>query len=615
MRYLGNKETLTDEIIRLLTDKKITDEKLVFFDAFCGTGSVANAVKNIYKTIYINDNLEWATSYSMGRLKSTECSSKKLISKLISFSKKEYNGFITKNYSFGPSNRMYFSEKNGIKIDTYRAGIETLFSEGKIDEIDRDYLLYRLLEAISDVSNTAGVYGAFLKHWDSRALKELELNEREDIKSKQVTNVIKFNDFLENIIKDVDCDILYLDPPYTQNQYGTQYHLLETIVKNDNPSISAITGSRPTGPMRSDWSKEYKVHILLEKILAETKAKYVVLSYSNDGLMSKKYIESLFKRYGIESTYECRKINYKKYENWKSENDEKHFEYLFFVKLKNKNDVIIESPLNYIGSKFKLISEIKKIVSSSGEMFMDVFGGGFNVGINMNHNYIQYNDINFFVKDLLFEFYSKDTYLIIKKIKSYIKKYGLEPKSETPYLTLRNYYNSISIEKRDSLMLYTLMLYGFQQQLRFNNHHEFNNPIGMRWFNDCVLEKLISFSRLIKTKQISFSCVDFRSLNYDCNSFFYFDPPYSLTTGSYNDGKRGFNGWSKKDELDLLKILDYLNENNKKFLLSYVVEHKGVINHDVIEWVKSNKYNIVYLEPVVGISGSKRKEVLIYNYE
>ena len=82
-------------------------------------------------------------------------------------------------------------------------------------------------------------------------LEKLELNDIFDDELHLTCNKI------ENIISKIDCDILYLDPPYTQNQYGTQYHLLETLILDDNPSVSAITGSRPTAPMRSDWSKEF----------------------------------------------------------------------------------------------------------------------------------------------------------------------------------------------------------------------------------------------------------------------------------------------------------------------------------------------------------------------
>ena len=97
------------------------------------------------------------------------------------------------------------------------------------------------------------------------------------MKIKKCKSVQTFSEKIEDIIEQVDCDILYLDPPYTQNQYGTQYHLLETLILDDHPTISKITGSRPTAPMRSDWSKEYKVNIAFDRILAKTKARYIIL--------------------------------------------------------------------------------------------------------------------------------------------------------------------------------------------------------------------------------------------------------------------------------------------------------------------------------------------------
>jgi adenine-specific DNA-methyltransferase len=129
------------------------------------------------------------------------------------------------------------------------------------------------------VSNTAGVYGAFLKHWDSRATKPIQFR-KVDFSKTPPREVEFLNSKVEDIISEVNCDILYIDPPYTQNQYGTQYHLLETLVLYDSPSISAITGSRSTSPMRSDWSKQYKAHILFDKLLAKTKARYILFSYA-----------------------------------------------------------------------------------------------------------------------------------------------------------------------------------------------------------------------------------------------------------------------------------------------------------------------------------------------
>ena len=101
----------------------------------------------------------------------------------------------------------------------------------------------------------------------------------------------------------------------------------------------------------------------------------------------------------------------------------------------------------------------------------------------------------------------------------------------------------------------------------------------------------------------------------DNNTFVYFDPPYKLTTGTYNDGKRGFDGWNEDLENKLFAFADMLTKNSIKFMLSYVVEHKGIKNDNLLKWVNNNHYSIIKLGDVLGISGSKRKEVLIINYD
>jgi adenine-specific DNA-methyltransferase len=291
--------------------------------------------------------------------------------------------------------------------------------------------------------------------------------------------------------------------------------LLETLVLYDNPSISAITGSRSTAPMRSDWSKEYKAQILFDKVLAKTKAKYVIISYSKDAFLSKSFIEASLKRYGKPETYIYKKISYKNYTNFKSRDKKDHFEYLFFTERENENEVKYESPLNYIGSKAKMISNIKEHMPEKFYSFVDAFGGGFNVGININANRIIYNDINHFVKDLVESFKNNDTYQYILYVKRIIKKFGLEKAKADSYAKVRKYFNSLPVDKRDPKLLYSVILYGYNQQIRFNADHDFNNPVGMRWFNDKVLEKLISFSRVIKEKNIIFESKDYYDLYYE----------------------------------------------------------------------------------------------------
>lgn len=617
MRYLGSKESLTEPIYQLLADKNLLQREYIFFDAFCGMGSVSDAIKTSYDHIILNDSLKCSLTFALGRLYAEECTFTQLgydpFDYLNGNDTTRY-GFIYQNFSPGGSHRMYFSAANAARIDYFRFQIEEWKKQNQISEHEYIYLLACLMESVSDVSNTAGVYGAYLKHWDSRSLKTIRFD-KIDAKQGRCPVIDSFNDKIESIIKDIDCDILYLDPPYTQNQYGTQYHLLETLILDDNPSISKITGSRPTGPMRSNWSKMYHAHILFDKVVAETRASHIILSYNNDGFMSKDFIESTLKRYGIEDSYTCLSIDYKKYNNTKCQGKEGHQEYLFYIEKKPSADVIVESPLNYTGSKSKMVDIIKHYLPAQHiNTLMDAFGGGFNVGINILSDRTIYNDINPFVEGLVKSF-RMDAYSYLIYVSKLINKYKLSPNNKEGYLALRNKYNETPIGKRDSRMLYTLILYGFQQQIRFNTSHGFNNPPGSRWFNECLLSKFITFARCSKDKDIEYCNLNFKRLleRVTPDTFVYADPPYRSTLGVYNDGKRGFEGWTIKHEQELCLFLDQINERRSKFMLSYVLKVDDFYNQDMADWAANNNYKVIDIKVPQG-RYNNRREVLIINY-
>lgn len=614
VRFIGNKNALKNDIRNFLKQKKLLNKKLTFFDAFCGTGSISDYIKDDLNVI-ANDNLKWCTVYTKGRAVEHRCTFEGMEYDPFEFlntSEGFIKGFFYSNYTPAESERMYFTEKNGGRIDYFRITIEKWYNDRVINFEEYNYLLACLIDSVSLVSNTAGVYGAFLKKWDSRALKDIEFVKLKSESKFTLDSIEIKNDKVEDIIDEIDCDILYLDPPYTQNQYGTQYHLLETLILYDSPSISRVTGSRSTSPMRSDWSKDIKAHILLDEILANTKAKYIVLSYSTDGIMSKQFIEACFKRYGKLDTYEFKKIKYKKYRNWKTKRENDHFEYLFYIEKKEKP--IYESPLNYIGSKYKYLNQILPLIPKNIESFYDVFGGGYNLGININAKTSIYNDFNHLVTNLIKSFQQYDTYSYIKFIRKIEKKFNLQPANKEGYLKARQYYNQLPDSKKDPRLLYSIILYGFQQQIRFNSKYEFNNPVGMRWFNDRVLEKFISFSRYLKTGNHIFKNKDYIDLieEIDNDSFVYLDPPYRFTLGSYNDGKRGFKGWSNKEEQELQRFCEILDQKGVRFMLSYVLKHKEEYNVDMDFWAAWHNFNIIELNDV---PGKKRKEVVIINYE
>ena len=195
-----------------------------------------------------------------------------------------------------------------------------------------------------------------------------------------------------------------------------------------------------------------------------------------------------------------------------------------------------------------------------------------------------------------------------------IKRYKLDKGDKEAYIRLRERYNSTTESHRDPKMLYLILLYGFRQQLRFNSSYEFNNPVGNSSFNEPTFEKLVSFCRRLQEQNILFLAYDFEKLSeyIDRDTFVYCDPPYLITLGSYNDGKRGFNGWDASDEVRLYNFLDNLNARGVKFMMSNVLEHKGLQNSLLADWVKDRGYNILNN---TGVGGRGRKEILITNYQ
>lgn len=620
MRYLGSKDKLIPAIQSLLSEKGLTSKPHVFFDAFCGTGAVANSLKDVFHLV-INDSMNWSVLYSRGRIVGNTCTFEKLgFDPFLFFQKNNElkKGFIYNTYSPAKTDRMYFTPENAGRIDYIRDKIEEWNNANLLSENEYAYLIYCLIEGVSSVSNTAGVYGAFLKHWDPRSHNKFQYAPIQDNLFSDMALALSLKSFcarIEDIIEDIECDILYLDPPYTQNQYGTQYHLLETLVLDDKPSVSAITGSRPVGPMKSFWSKDFFSHVLFEYVIAKTKAQYILFSYNNDGFMSKEYIEAVMKRYGQVESFTCVEIDYKKYNNFKCRGREGHFEYLFFIEKKAESNVVFESPLNYSGSKAKMIPFIKSMLPRQIKTFVDVFGGGFNVGINIDADKIIYNDINPFVVELIKSFRHIECVDYLKSINRFIKEYDLAPNNKESYLALRSQYNNLPQEKRSPVMLYTLILFGFQQQIRFNSDYEFNIPCGSRRFNDRIIAKLVSFCRVIKDKEVVFSNIPFDKLNkiIEDGTVYYSDPPYRETTATYNDGKRGFEGWTIEHERYLCSLIDSLTSKHVKCVFSYVLKVDSFYNRDIENWANEKGYRIVSVPETQG-RYNDRQEVLILNY-
>lgn len=142
-----------------------------------------------------------------------------------------------------------------------------------------------------------------------------------------------------------------------------------------------------------------------------------------------------------------------------------------------KSNTYIKSPLNYVGGKFKLLPSILPLIPTDLNVFYDLFGGGFNVGINVDAERIVYNDINVPVVRLIKHLYEHDTDSMLYMIDDLIELFKLSKENSDGFLRLRNYYNN---GNKDPITFYTLICYAFNYQIRFNKQGEYNMPFGKK---------------------------------------------------------------------------------------------------------------------------------------
>jgi DNA adenine methylase Dam len=282
------------------------------------------------------------------------------------------------------------------------------------------------------------------------------------------------------------------------------------------------------------------------------------------------------------------------------------------------SQIFNKSPMNYIGGKYKMLDQIEKYFPKNINNFVDIFAGGLDVSINTEAKKTFCNDINIYVIQIYRAMQKLSTEELMKYVEQQIKTYNLSKIDKKAYEIFRSYYN----KTKNPLDLYILMCFSFNYQIRFNSNHEYNNTFGSNrsWFNPTIKENLIKFNN--KIKFFNFSADNFK--NYDISKlkkgdFLYADPPYRITTGSYNDGKRGFEGWSLMDDLALFELLDKLDKQEIKFALSEVIEHKGKKNEELIIWKRKYKthhisYNYDNCNYQANNKNNVTKEVLITNY-
>ena len=351
--YLGNKRSLIYKIegeVKLIS-KYLNKEKLICADLFSGSGIVARMLKKYSSKIIVNDLENYSYIINACYLTNKEEYPKKFCNELrneiISSSlNKKIPGIITENYAPKDDNkiekgeRVFYTHRNALLIDTYRNLINKIVREKNL----KRFFLAPLITEASIHVNTSGVFKGFYKDKNTgigcfgaggknaltRILGEVKL--KEPVFSN-------FNSELEIFTKDAvllskeikNADIVYIDPPYNQHPYGSNYFMLNLILKNklDVP-ISPVSGITQ-GWNRSAFNKPYLALKSMEEIISSLDSKYILISYNSEGFISFEEMKNMLQKYGDLKTSKIKYNTFRGSRNLKNRNIHVS-EYLFVLK-------------------------------------------------------------------------------------------------------------------------------------------------------------------------------------------------------------------------------------------------------------------------------------------
>ncbi|WP_125708970.1 Dam family site-specific DNA-(adenine-N6)-methyltransferase [Lacticaseibacillus porcinae] len=645
MRFIGSKVNMLPEIANVIS-KHVDGSEKTFVDLFGGSNSVGQYFKEQYQ-IVSNDIMYFSYVIARASIQMNDIPKFKKLNSIGVSDPIKYlqshditnvpDGYVTINYSpIGEKKRMYLTPENARRIDFVRDTIERWHESKIINDDEFFYLLDALLQGIPYVSNITGTYGAYLKHWDKRAYKPIELVPSQVI-NNHVANQALNEDSL-NLINHISGDIVYIDTPYNSRQYASNYHVLESIARWDKQPLKGVTGQRDYTDEKSTFAMKSKVLDAMIALFSSLNFKHVVVSYSTDGLLSEADLLSILKANAINNEVEVTHVSYRKYKSKIVNSETSVQEILFYFRSKNYSPHesrtvsykpikttkssskmgFIKSPLNYVGGKYKLLPQIMPLFPKNIDTFVDLFSGGGNVGINSSASKVFFNDINTKINELFRFLQNKDPHELLSLIRDRISECQLSKTNEEAFLKFRAQYNA----NPNPLDLYVLVSYSFNYQFRFNNSLQYNNPFGRNrsHFSDRMANNMLRFVSKLNSIDAHFTddyFTDFDFSHLTDNSFVYADPPYLITTGSYNDGNRGFVNWTEKQEKQLYEILDGLTARQIRFALSNVTDHKGKSNDMLKEW--SQRYTVHELN--YGYQNSSHntvnlgsREVLITNY-
>jgi adenine-specific DNA-methyltransferase len=279
IKYLGSKRTL----IPALSQLGAASGAKTALDLFTGTTRVAQAFKKLGMTVTASDVASYSECFGKTwiELDGDSANHGELSDAIFELDGlKGEAGYFTQKFCV---EARYFQPKNGERVDAIRERIETDYRDSWL------YfpLLTSLILGADRVDSTTGIQMAFLKGWASRSAKAIELRDPELLAGpgKSIRG-----DALE-IVKDLaPVDLAYLDPPYNQHRYFSNYHIWESLVRWDKPETYGIANKRLDArdqAMKSPFNSKKTMASALSRLVTDLNCDTMVLSYNNESWLSR----------------------------------------------------------------------------------------------------------------------------------------------------------------------------------------------------------------------------------------------------------------------------------------------------------------------------------------
>nr|WP_315104562.1 Dam family site-specific DNA-(adenine-N6)-methyltransferase [uncultured Catonella sp.] len=298
-------------------------------------------------------------------------------------------------------------------------------------------------------------------------------------------------------------------------------------------------------------------------------------------------------------------------------------------------DKIIRSPFFYVGDKYKLMGQLRELFPKNISTYIEPFVGGGSSFLNTKAQRYIVNDINYYIIALhkCLSSYAGKQEEFLAKLYSLIDKYGLSCSyrnitvpDELKKKYVKTYYSHFNKDayskmradfnkEEDLVLLYILLIYGFNHMIRFNLSGKFNLPVGNVDFNKNVYNAIWHYLSFVENSDITFANMDFmvflNELEFDENSYIYLDPPYLISGSEYN------KYWNEEEERRLCFYLDELDKRGNRFGITNLINHRGMVNQIFLKWSKKyTVYNIEsnYISFNDNTIKSDSKEVFVTNY-